>query len=101
MGCGTPWMPASSQEPFGDTAGDGHEAGPAGTLSHARIAALFALTFLLMLPETLPVPVLRGLIVERFLVSDSLATLFLVANMIGALIATPLVGLRVDRTGRR
>ncbi|MFN3241296.1 MAG: MFS transporter [Planctomycetota bacterium] len=66
-----------------------------------RTALLGALTFLLMLPETLPVPVLRALVVERFGVSDTLATLFLVANMIGALIATPLVGLHVDRTGRR
>lgn len=70
-------------------------------MSLLRLAALFALTFLLMLPETLPVPVLRGLVAERFQVSDALATLFLVANMIGALIATPLVGLHVDRTGRR
>lgn len=62
---------------------------------------LGALTFLLMLPETLPVPVLRALVVDRFGVSDTLATLFLVANMLGALIATPLVGLHVDRTGRR
>ena len=74
-----------------------HEQG----LSHSRIGALFVLTFLLMLPETLPVPVLRGLVVERFGVSDSLATLFMVANMIGALIATPLVGLYVDRTDKR
>ena len=66
-----------------------------------RTVLLGALTFLLMLPETLPVPVLRALVVERFGVSDGLATLFLVANMIGALVATPLVGLHVDRTGRR
>jgi MFS family permease len=70
-------------------------------LNLRRTALLGALTFLLMLPETLPVPVLRALVVERFGVSDTLATLFLVANMIGALIATPLVGLHVDRTGRR
>lgn len=70
-------------------------------LSHARIGALGALTFLMMMPETLPVPVLKGLIVERFQVSSALATLFMVANMIGALIATPLVGLYVDRTGKR
>ncbi len=70
-------------------------------LSVRRTVLLGALTFLLMLPETLPVPVLRGLCVERFGVSDTLASLFLVANMLGALIATPLVGLHVDRTGRR
>ena len=72
-----------------------------GGVSQAQLAGLFALTFLLMLPETLPVPVLRGLVVERFHVSDALATLFLVANMLGALVATPLVGLHVDRTGKR
>ena len=63
--------------------------------------ALGGLTFLLMVPETLPVPVLKGLIVERFDISAAMATLFMVANMIGALIATPLVGLYVDRTGKR
>ncbi|HEB52527.1 MAG TPA: MFS transporter [bacterium] len=70
-------------------------------MSPLRTALLGLLTFLLMLPETLPVPVLRGLVVERFSVSDELATLFVVANMIGAMLAAPLVGLHVDRTGRR
>lgn len=70
-------------------------------MSRARLTLLGLLTFLLMLPETLPVPVLRGLVVDRFSVSAAQATLFLVANMIGALLATPLVGLHVDRTGRR
>jgi len=70
-------------------------------MSHRRILLLGLLTFVLMVPETLPVPVLKGLVVQRFDVSVSLATLFMVANMIGALIATPLVGLHVDRTGRR
>ena len=70
-------------------------------MTPSRTVLLGGLTFLLMLPETLPVPVLRDLVVTRFGVSDGLASLFLVANMIGALIATPLVGLHVDRTGRR
>ena len=70
-------------------------------MSGARTLLLGLLTFLLMLPETLPVPVLRSLVVERFGVSDGAATLFLVANMLGALLAVPLVGLHVDRTGRR
>ena len=71
------------------------------SLSRSHILLLGLLTFVLMVPETLPVPVLRGLVVERFDVSVSLATLFMAANMIGALIATPLIGLHVDRTGRR
>ncbi len=62
---------------------------------------LGGLTFLLMLPETLPVPVLRDLVATRFGVSSGLATLFMSANMVGALIAAPLVGMHVDRTGRR
>jgi len=70
-------------------------------LSHSRMLLLGLLTFVMMVPETLPVPVLRGLVVERFDVSVSLATLFMSASMIGALIATPLIGLHVDRTGRR
>ena len=55
-------------------------------LTPRRTALLGGLTFLVMLPETLPVPVLRDLVVTRFGVSDGLATLFLVANMIGALL---------------
>jgi len=70
-------------------------------LTPRKTILLGGLTFLLMLPETLPVPVLRGLVVNRFGVSDGLATLFMVANMIGALIATPLIGMHVDRTGKR
>ena len=70
-------------------------------LSMGRCLALAGVTFLLMLPETLPVPVLRGLVMDRFGVGDGLASLFLAANMLGALITAPLVGLYVDRTGRR
>ncbi|MCA8965111.1 MAG: MFS transporter [Planctomycetes bacterium] len=73
----------------------------AAGLSLGRCLLLAAVTFLLMLPETLPVPVLRGLVMDRFGVGDGLASLFLAANMLGALIAAPLVGLYVDRTGRR
>jgi MFS family permease len=72
-----------------------------GELSRGRAGALALLTFLLMLPETLPVPVLRGLVLERFGVTDAAASWFLSANMLGALVAAPIVGLYVDRTGRR
>lgn len=74
---------------------------PGTGLSQRRCLVLAAVTFLLMLPETLPVPVLRGLVMDRFGVSDGSATLFLSANMLGALLAAPLVGIFVDRTGRR
>lgn len=70
-------------------------------LSATRALLLAVVTFLLMLPETLPVPVLRALVLERFATSDALASLFMAANMVGALIAAPLVGLFVDRSGRR
>lgn len=70
-------------------------------LGAARVAALAFVTFLLMLPETLPVPVLRGLVRERFGVGDGLASLFMSANMVGALIAAPLAGLFVDARGGR
>jgi MFS family permease len=66
-----------------------------------RLVLLFVLTFLVMLPETLPVPVLRGLVVDRFAVGDGMASLFLAANMLGGLATVPFVGLWVDRTGRR
>lgn len=72
-----------------------------GALSLRRSLALGLVTLLLMLPETLPVPVLRGLVVERFGVTDGMASLFLAANLVGALLTAPLLGLWVDRTGRR
>lgn len=66
-----------------------------------RSALLALVTFLLMMPETLPVPVLRSLVLERFQVGPWATSLFLSANMVGALLAAPIVGLCVDRTGRR
>lgn len=66
-----------------------------------RLPLLALVTFLLMMPETLPVPVLRGLVLERFGLTDGTASLFMSANMLGALIAAPLAGLWVDRSGRR
>ncbi len=70
-------------------------------MTAARTFALAALTFAIMLPVTLPVPVLRGLVLERFAVSDGRATLFMAANMLGALLAAPVFGMLADRTGRR
>ncbi|MBM3975295.1 MAG: MFS transporter [Planctomycetes bacterium] len=63
--------------------------------------ALGLVTFLLMLPETLPVPVLRGLVVERFQVGADLASIFMSANMVGALLAAPWIGKLARRTGAR
>jgi MFS family permease len=62
-----------------------------------RTLALGALTFLLMLPETLPVPVLRALITDRFGTPPGIAAWFMAANMIGAMLAAPLAGFLADR----
>ncbi|MBL8728293.1 MAG: MFS transporter [Planctomycetes bacterium] len=74
---------------------------PSAGLTTGRTLLLGLVTFLLLLPETLPVPVLRALVLERFQVSDALTTLFLSANQLGALLAAPLIGLWVARSGRR
>lgn len=67
----------------------------------ARVAVLGLLAVLMLLPVTLPVTVLRGLIHERFAVSELLASLFMSVNMVGAVLAAPLAGAWADRHGRR
>ncbi|MBK8099722.1 MAG: MFS transporter [Planctomycetes bacterium] len=62
-----------------------------------RHLAWGALAFLLLLPVTLPVPVLRALVLERFSVSDGQATWFMAANMLGGLLVAPLIGRLGDR----
>jgi MFS family permease len=54
-----------------------------------------------MAPVTLPVPILRELVGERFEVSELLTSLFMSVNMVGAAIAAPLAGALADRIGRR
>ena len=66
-----------------------------------RLAALGLLALGIMAPVTMPVPVLRELVQERFDVSELLTSLFMSINMVGALIAAPLAGILVDRLGRR
>jgi MFS family permease len=56
---------------------------------------------LMLLPVTLPVPVLRSLVHDRFEVSETLTSLFMSINMLGATFAAPLVGALADRIGRR
>jgi MFS family permease len=73
----------------------------AGAPARQHAVGLAALLVALMLPVTLPVPVLRGLVQQRFELTDALAALFMAANMLGALVAAPLVGLLADRTGKR
>jgi MFS family permease len=66
-----------------------------------RLGALALLALWIMAPVTLPVPVLRELVQERFAVSELLTSLFMSVNMVGALFAAPMVGALVDRIGRR
>ena len=66
----------------------------------ARLAVLGVLAVMILLPVTLPVTVLRGLVQERFGVSEFLTSLFMSINMLGAVIAAPLAGALADRVGR-
>lgn len=64
------------------------------------LAPLGLLAVWIMMPVTLPVPVLRELVQDRFAVSELLTSLFMSINMIGALFAAPLAGMLMDRTHR-
>jgi MFS family permease len=66
-----------------------------------RLALLGVLALLTLLPVTLPVTVLRGLVHERFQVSELLTSLFMSVNMVGAVLAAPIAGALADRFGRR
>jgi MFS family permease len=66
-----------------------------------RALPLGLLSLLTLVPVTLPVPVLRGLVLERFDVSQLLASSFMSINMVGAVIAAPIAGALADRFGRR
>lgn len=59
------------------------------------------LAIAIMAPVTLPVPILRELVGDRFAVSELLTSLFMSVNMIGAALAAPLAGVLADRLGRR
>jgi MFS family permease len=73
--------------------------GESGT-GAARLAARGVLAVGIMAPVTMPVPVLRELVHDRFAVSELLTSLFMSINMVGALVAAPFVGALVDRVGR-
>lgn len=76
---------------------------PAATSAYPghRIAILGLLAFGMLVPVTLPVTVLRGLVQERFGVSEFWTSLFMSINMIGAVVAAPLAGAFADRRGGR
>ncbi len=69
--------------------------------SAGRIAALGLLAVLVLLPVTLPVPVLRELVQQRFAVSEFATSAFMSINMLGAFLVAPFVGALADRFGRR
>ena len=69
--------------------------------SRVRVAMMGLLALTIMMPVTLPVPILRELVGERFAVSELATSLFMSINMIGAAIAAPLAGALADRIGRR
>jgi MFS family permease len=66
-----------------------------------RIALLGVLAVMILIPVTLPVTVLRGLVQERFGVGEFLSSVFMSINMVGAVIAAPVAGALADRRGRR
>ncbi|MBW2272121.1 MAG: MFS transporter [Deltaproteobacteria bacterium] len=66
-----------------------------------RLALLGVMALWIMVPVTLPVPVLRELVQERFDVSELATSFFMSINMVGALLAAPLAGAVADRLGRR
>ncbi|MBK05119.1 MAG: MFS transporter [Deltaproteobacteria bacterium] len=59
------------------------------------------LALLTLIPVTMPVPVLRGLIQTRFDVSELQTSLFMSINMIGAILGAPLAGMLSDYFGKR
>jgi MFS family permease len=67
----------------------------------ARLAVLALVTFLTILPVTLVVPVLKGLVQDRYGVGELATSLFMSVNMLGAIVAAPLAGWVSDRLGRR
>jgi MFS family permease len=70
-------------------------------VSRASLVSLSLLAISIMAPVTLPVPILRQLVGERFEVSEFLTSLFMSVNMIGAAFAAPIAGALADRLGRR
>jgi len=65
------------------------------------IIPLGIVTILTMLPVTLVVPVLKPLVQDRYGVGDLPTSLFMSANMVGAILAAPLAGSLSDWLGRR
>lgn len=69
--------------------------------STGRLLGQGLLALLMLVPVTLPVPVLRSLVHDRFGVSETWTSLFMSINMVGAALAAPLAGVLADRLGHR
>jgi len=82
-------------------AGDESPASPAGPFRGWRLAALGLMAATMLVPVTMPVAVLRGLVHDRFAVSELETSLFMSINMIGALLFAPLTGALSDRLRSR
>ena len=74
---------------------------PANPFRGWRLAALGLMAATMLVPVTMPVAVLRGLVHDRFAVSELETSLFMSINMIGALIFAPLTGALSDRLQSR
>ena len=68
-------------------------------LTKRQLIALGVVPILTLVPVTLPVPVLTGLVTERFHATELQTNFFMSVNMIGAVLASPLAGLFADRIG--
>lgn len=69
--------------------------------SAGMLVAIGLLMALMLVPVTMPVAVLRGLIHDRYGVSELATSLFMSINMIGAVLAAPFMGALVDRAHNR
>lgn len=74
---------------------------PQNDVSGAHVLGLGALALLTLVPVTLPVPVLREMVLERFSVSELATSTFMSINMVGAILTAPVAGALSDRFGRR
>jgi MFS family permease len=77
------------------------EDGQAAEATTTRLLLQGAVALLMLMPVTLPVPVLRTLVYQRFGVSELSTSAFMSINMVGAVLAAPFVGSLADRTGGR
>lgn len=69
------------------------------SLPRYAVIALFPLTVCTMLPVTGVVPILKQLVQDHYHASDLATSLFMSINMIGALLAAPVLGWLSDRFG--